>query len=179
MVPLGKTAELLVQVIETFRAFLKPLVGEDAAKWTSGPIEIDYDALLPSSRHNIARSVRACTEAMQSVRDGLADWGKRARASRNAAGTGAGPGVAGETRAGLAGEFDREVRLRAVTPTRQMMKSSVGREVSRAPREAVGSRLMLAALVLLPACDSSLLDAPDDSRARASASDKVAQRRPR
>lgn len=120
----------MFQVIETFRAFLKPLVGPDAAKWTSGPVEIDYDALLPSSRHNIARSVRACTEAMQSVRDGLADWGKCSRASKDAAGTGAGPGVAGEMRAGLAGEFEREVRLRAVTPTRQIMKSSVGREVS-------------------------------------------------
>lgn len=117
-------------MIETFRAFLQPLIGPEASNPTLGPVDIDYDALLPSSRHNIARSVKACTDAMRSVRDGLSGWGDKARGDRRAAGTGAGPGVAGEMKGGLAGEFEREVRLRAVTPTRQVMKSSVGREAS-------------------------------------------------
>jgi hypothetical protein len=84
---------------------------------------VNYDAILPSSRRPLARSITSCRKAMQGIRDDLQAWKTRG-------GGGVGEGVAGEVGlGGLIGDMQREVLLIAVTPTEQEMKSSVGREV--------------------------------------------------
>jgi hypothetical protein len=74
---------------------------------------------------------------MQSISNDLRAWGESCstqRSGRNDVEDGVGRGVAGETtsakRRGLEEEMKREVRLIAVTPTKQVMGSTVGREVS-------------------------------------------------
>lgn len=94
---------------------------------------------------------------MRSIREGLEKWEQAATGAIGVGDDGSGPslsvrsggrsselqeadvepgrGVAGESRpsrsqAGLAWEMDRPVRLIAVTPTKQVLQSSVGREVS-------------------------------------------------
>lgn len=112
------------QVIETFQAFLLPLKSPSSA---SKSLTINYDAILPESRKPLARSVSACQEAMSTIREDLIAWGDRHRDSPDVPGG----GVAGETgRNGLAGQMRRQVDMIAMTPTKQDMRSSVGREVS-------------------------------------------------
>jgi hypothetical protein len=62
---------------------------------------------------------------MTTIRDDLRKWGERA-GTAGETGSGTGTGMGG----GLAEELRREVRLVAITPTRQEMKSTIGREVS-------------------------------------------------
>lgn len=138
-----------------FRAFLLPLQPYSSTP-PRGPLTINYDAILPSSRRPLARSLPACRKAMVSIRADLQAWGDRARAGRTSLPAsyghdddskglsrpirtmvedggvnGVGSGLPGEVGLdGLAGELRREVTLVAVTPTRQEVKSSVGREVS-------------------------------------------------
>jgi hypothetical protein len=69
---------------------------------------------------------------MTKVRDDLSRWGERGRKTLK----GAAVGVAGATGGGLAGEMRRPVNLVAITPTRQEMKSTVGREVGSLPFDA-------------------------------------------
>ncbi|GFZ47489.1 hypothetical protein JCM24511_05233 [Saitozyma sp. JCM 24511] len=114
-----------LQVIETYHAFLLPLQPSSPTS-PPGPLEINYDAILPSTRHPIARSLPVCTEAMTTIRDDLRKWGERAG---NAGETGTGTGTGTGTNGGLAGELKREVGLVAITPTRQEMKSTIGREL--------------------------------------------------
>jgi hypothetical protein len=104
-----------------FQALLQPIVPRSgpggSASAGNGLIEIDYDAPLPSSRKSVARSLSACREAMQSVRDDLIRWKVSA-------------GQGQRSNGGLADHMQRPLRLVAITPTRQVMDSSVGREVS-------------------------------------------------
>ena len=139
---------LAVQVIEMFKAFTLPLQPY-ARDPPEGPLEINYDSILPSSRKYVAKSVSTCRKALKDVRNELEAWGKRSKA-----GTGA-----------LAKEMSRPVILVAVTPTRQEMASSVGREVSLMRRRLV--ELTLQAVVLLVTCDTPLLNVKSDRRARA------------
>lgn len=83
----------------------------------SRSIEINYDAPLPKSRKSVAKSLPACRKAMRDVRDGLTSW-------RDAGESGS------LSDKGLSGQMQMGVTLIAVTPTRQVMQSSVGREVS-------------------------------------------------
>lgn len=139
LLPGGTLGKHLRHVIETFQAFVRPLADRPGASRPGERdrvLEINYDAIRPSSeRGPLARSVPVCRKAMGAVRADLARWGERCRANQPTAELG--EGVAGEAGThGLAGEFGRRVHLVAVTPTRQEMSSSVGREVS-GPR-AVG-----------------------------------------
>jgi hypothetical protein len=110
------------QVMEMFRALLVPLQ-PNSPSIPSGVLQVNYDAILPSSRRPLARSISSCRKAMQGIRDDLQAWKTRG-------GGGVGEGVAGEVGlGGLIGDMQREVLLIAVTPTEQEMKSSVGREV--------------------------------------------------
>ena len=110
------------QVMEMFRALLVPLQ-PNSPSIPSGVLQVNYDAILPSSRRPLARSITSCRKAMQAIRDDLQAWKTRG-------GGGVGEGVAGEVGlGGLIGDLQREVLLIAVTPTEQEMKSSVGREV--------------------------------------------------
>ncbi len=116
-------------MIETYRAFLLPLLEEDR----TDPLEINYDAILPS-RGPLAKSRSACLDAMQKIRSDLVQWGDRARSSggntNGDRGGGVGSGVAGEVKAGgLVEEMKRGILLVAITPSRQEMWSTVGREV--------------------------------------------------
>lgn len=114
----------IIQVMEMFRALLLPLQPTQPS-FPPGLLEVNYDAILPATRRPLARSLPACRKAMNQIKDDLESW--RRRSDRE---TGVSDGVAGETgRAGLVGEMRREVKLVAVTPTKQEMKSSVGREV--------------------------------------------------
>jgi hypothetical protein len=99
-----------------FQAFIDALAEQEGS--SSGLIEIDYDAPSPKSRKAIARSLPACRSAMKGIREGLLKW--EAKSQEGGAGGGK----------GLASEMQRKVRLVAVTPTKQVMESSVGREVS-------------------------------------------------
>ena len=107
-----------------FRALLVPLQ-PNSPSIPSGVLQVNYDAILPSSRRPLARSIASCRKAMQGIRDDLQAW-----KTRGSGGSGVGEGVAGEVGlGGLIGDMQREVLLIAVTPTEQEMRSSVGREV--------------------------------------------------
>ena len=107
--------------MEMFNALLLPIQPSSPAI-PQGPLEINYDAILPSSRRPLARSLPACRKAMSKIKDDLRAW--RDRSARTT------DGVAGDVgRHGLQGEMRREVTLVAVTPTQQEMRSSIGREV--------------------------------------------------
>ena len=99
---------------------------------------------------------------MASIREDLIQWGQRCSPSSP-------NGLAVEGVDSLTGEMGREVDLIAVTPTKQEMKSSVGREVRplshglglkgrNGRRGANGT-----ALVLLVTCHSPFLDVEDYS----------------
>lgn len=112
--------------MEMFRALLLPIQPSQPA-CPPGLLQVDYDAILPATRRPLARSLPACRKAMSQIRDDLESW--RARDGPGARGVS--DGVAGEVgRSGLVGDMRREVKLVAVTPTKQEMKSSVGREAS-------------------------------------------------
>jgi hypothetical protein len=148
--------------MEMFRALLSPLKPHSPTL-PRGTLEINYDAILPSSRRAHARSLPECRKAMATIRADLQAWGDRTRDARTTVvkserGSGSdspskpderveddggingvGPGVAGEVGIdGFAGELRREVNLVAITPTRQEVKSSVGREVSSKPHPEQG-----------------------------------------
>ncbi|EIW66879.1 hypothetical protein TREMEDRAFT_40566 [Tremella mesenterica DSM 1558] len=130
LMPGGTVGKHLRHVIETFQAFLLPLIHPESHAQSS---EINYDTTLPSSRKTLARSADACQAALRAVRDDLEAWG---RSSDNLGQVGdsehgiPGVGVAGETNvSGLAAQMQREVRLIALTPTRQEIKSTFGREL--------------------------------------------------
>lgn len=127
LMPGGTIGKHFRHVIETFQAFLLPLVARPPG--VGHAVVMNYDAILPASRKPLARNVAACRKALAKIRDDLRTWGQRAGATVAAEKTGA-AGVSGEvgTR-GLAGEMRREVKLVAITPTRQEMRSSVGREL--------------------------------------------------
>jgi hypothetical protein len=136
-------------------------------------MEINYDAILPTSRRPLARSLEACTEAIHSIHDDLEAWGGGARARGTlpsaSASNGEVPsiGVAGETglNRGLAGEMGRKVMVIALTPTKQVVGSTLGREVSWLVLAFLEVAEIEVALVLLVACYSSFLNVTDDSSA--------------
>lgn len=103
-------------MIETYRAFLLPLQVSEPI-FPPGPVEINYDAILPSSRRDTARSLGTCRRAMGEIKKDLRAWEERSRGEEE----------------GLTGEMRKEVVLVAITPTRQEVASSIGREVSRVP----------------------------------------------
>jgi hypothetical protein len=154
-----------------YQALLLPLLSHHpstTAEW-SEPIEVNYDAILPSTRRNVARSRSTCTQSMKQLRADLAKWGERCTGQQA---TGIGGSAVSEhkrdqctaseqetkrsmvcnrekggegssevvgKKGGLAAQMRRPVRLVAVTPTRQISMSSVGREVSRFPRKDLAS----------------------------------------
>ncbi|WVR09149.1 hypothetical protein IAU60_006211 [Kwoniella sp. DSM 27419] len=143
LMPGGTIGKHLRHVIESYRAFLDPLLAATTATGSATSLQsqgddqtliINYDDIQPTNRRPIARSVKACRRALQQVRDDLETWGHRARSDPSGAGSGGeGLGVAGEVgvkRDHLAAMMDRRVRVLAITPTRQEMGSTIGREVS-------------------------------------------------
>ena len=152
--------------MEMYQAFLLPLNTTPSpsapSEWQE-PLEINYDAILPSTRRHIARSRSACADGMKRVRTDLARWGEgctgqeatgigsaaaaadtrqhapacqrahREDTGRLAAEDGGTAGSGRRKRTGLAAQMKRPVRLIAVTPTQQISTSSVGREVSIIP----------------------------------------------
>ncbi|ORY26258.1 hypothetical protein BCR39DRAFT_541667, partial [Naematelia encephala] len=112
LMPGGTVGKHFRHVIETFNAFLLPLQPYSPSSPDPSPIplEIDYDSLLPSSRRITARSLTACRKATAAVLSSLTAWRDRAGHS-------------------LPAEMDRNVRLVAVTPTRQEVGSTIGREL--------------------------------------------------
>ncbi|KIR37831.1 hypothetical protein I307_03815 [Cryptococcus deuterogattii 99/473] len=138
--PYARTPLTSAQVIETFRAFLLPLYPVP----TTPPHipEINYDAIVPSSRRPIARSLDVCRAAMRQVAKDLSAWGEscRERGRARKAATNAHEEKrqseksksmhnAGGERDGLVDEMERAVRVAAITPTKQEMGSTVGREL--------------------------------------------------
>ncbi|TYJ55171.1 hypothetical protein B9479_004105 [Cryptococcus floricola] len=127
-------------VIESFRAFLLNLY--DNPRPLSEVPEINYDNILPTTRRPIARSLPACRQAMRQISDDLAAWSEICRRRGSAVG---GSGVEGnpaglggqeaERRDGLVDEMDRMVHVVAITPTKQEMGSTVGRENLNLPVE--------------------------------------------
>jgi hypothetical protein len=124
-------------VIETYKAFIIPLKPR-SPDLGPGALEMDYDRTT-SDRKSIAKSVVSCRGAIEAIKGDLEAWGKRCVANREH--DGYGKGQSGNTggeerrdgRARLAEEMGREVLLVAITPTKQRMASSVGREVSLKP----------------------------------------------
>ncbi|WVQ93312.1 hypothetical protein IAU59_000380 [Kwoniella sp. CBS 9459] len=150
LMPGGTIGKHMRHVIETFRAFLLPLYPPKAPSSTE-TLEINYDSIHPTARKPIARSVSSCRHALEQVRDELIHWGETCRSptsssvhnSDNVSSQSSGSkdelqgrevagGVAGEVgvdRNGLAQAMDRKVTVVAITPTRQQMGSTVGREL--------------------------------------------------
>lgn len=89
---------------EAWSAFLSPFSSND-----SQPMVINYDAVLPDSRRQVARTVDACRNALNNVRDGLCSLAD----SQD-----------------LAGQLEREVVVVSLSPVEQEFRSSIGREVS-------------------------------------------------
>lgn len=116
-------------MIETYRAFLLPLLSSQP-----GQITINYDAILPSTRKPLAKTIKSCLKAMEDIKKDLTSWGEKVRlsTSRHMEGEiGVGQGVSGDlSRESMKGIMEKEVLLVAITPTKQEMRSSVGREVS-------------------------------------------------
>ncbi|KAL7421233.1 hypothetical protein Q5752_004118 [Cryptotrichosporon argae] len=129
LMPGGTLGKHFRHVIETFTAFLAPL----STASPHAPLAINYDAILPASRRPVARSRAACRAALVGVIDGLRAWGAQCDTAARAAGgpeSGVGRGAAGETRGvGLADVFEQQVGLVAITPTKQELRSSIGREL--------------------------------------------------
>lgn len=126
--------------MEMFRALLLPLQPTQTS-CPPGLLEVNYDAILPATRRPLARSLPACRKAVTQIKADLESWRRRSGAETKG---GQGDGVAGEVgRSGLVGEMRREVKLVAVTPTKQEMKSSVGREVSLPPPPCYGQNVKL------------------------------------
>jgi len=146
--------------MEMFRALLLPLQ-PNSPSIPSGVLEVNYDAILPSTRRPLARSISSCKKTMQSIRHDLEAWQNRGIAS--GVGGGVGEGVAGEIGVGgLIGDMQREVLLIAVTPTEQEMKSSVGREVCFDLIRSGEADVIV--VVLRITCDSPFFNVEDNSR---------------
>ncbi|WVQ75393.1 hypothetical protein IAR50_005013 [Cryptococcus sp. DSM 104548] len=134
LLPGGTLGKHFRHVIESFRAFLLNLY--DSPKPLSEIPEINYDNILPITRRPIARSLPACRQAMRQVSKDLSSWSEicRRRGSSSEGGGGEGNpaglgGQEGEKRDGLVDEMDRMVHVVAITPTKQEMGSTVGREL--------------------------------------------------
>lgn len=93
-------------VEEAWSAFLSPL-------GPTQPLVINYDAVLPDSRKEVARAVDAGRSAFISVREGLCSL-----ADSN----------------DLSGELEREVTVLSLSPVEQEFRSTLGREVSHVVR---------------------------------------------
>ncbi|OCF31390.1 hypothetical protein I316_06995 [Kwoniella heveanensis BCC8398] len=143
LMPGGTIGKHLRHVIETFRAFLLPLYPPKGSS-SAEVLEINYDSIHPTARRPIARSVSSCLHALEEVRDELIHWGEACRSPTSSSisqsgngkdvlrGEEVAGGVAGEVgvnRNGLAQAMEREVKVVAITPTRQQMGSTVGREL--------------------------------------------------
>jgi hypothetical protein len=91
-------------VAETYDALLSPLKSDPY----DGPVQIDYNAPLPRSRQDVALNLDLCRDAMFKVRDALAALGEAKD---------------------LGDILQQPVQVIAITPTRQEMNSTFGREV--------------------------------------------------
>ncbi|WRT68961.1 uncharacterized protein IL334_005943 [Kwoniella shivajii] len=133
LMPGGTLGKHFRHVIESFRAFLLPLSSSSSSSTIT--LEIDYDSTNPSTRKPMARSVKPCLRALEQVRDDLISWGDQCRRSSLAGDSKPaeiGTGVAGEVgvrRNGLAEAMETKVNVVAITPTRQTMGSTIGREL--------------------------------------------------
>ncbi|ODN74747.1 hypothetical protein L202_07070 [Cryptococcus amylolentus CBS 6039] len=139
LLPGGTVGKHFRHVIESFRAFLLNLY--DNPRPLSEVPEINYDNILPTTRRPIARSLPACRQAMRQISKDLTAWSEicRRRGSVMGGSGGSGGGVEGnpaglggqkaERRNGLVDEMDRVVHVVAITPTKQEMGSTVGREL--------------------------------------------------
>lgn len=106
LIPGGTLGKHFRHVAETYGAFLSA-VDLGASHQHSLP-QIDYNAQLPSSRDDVACVIESCQGAMRKVRDGLV--------------------ALGDT--DLDAVLQLPVEVIAITPTRQAMTSTIGREVS-------------------------------------------------
>ncbi|EJT46849.1 hypothetical protein A1Q2_01781 [Trichosporon asahii var. asahii CBS 8904] len=102
LMPGGSLGKHLRHVEEAWAAFLSPFSMEK-----SQPLVINYDAVLPDSRKEVARDVDACRNALNSVREGLCSL---ADASD------------------LSGELERDVIVSSLSPVEQEFRSTLGRE---------------------------------------------------
>ncbi|ORX39023.1 hypothetical protein BD324DRAFT_618270 [Kockovaella imperatae] len=144
LMPGGTVGKHFRHVIETYRAFLAPLHPRSTTL-PLGKLVINYDAFLPSTRRPLARSLPACRDAMSSVRDDLVAWGNRCRegstrstgsssnSSRRSTRSGSEKSREGvdstPSTSGLAKEMSIPVELIAITPTKEVLSSSIGREL--------------------------------------------------
>ena len=94
-----------------------------SASLGAGALEMDYDT-TSSDRKSVAKSVASCRKAIENIKGDMEAWGKRCESAEVD-----GEREATKGRARLADEMGREVLLVAITPTKQRMASSVGREV--------------------------------------------------
>ncbi|WWC64121.1 uncharacterized protein I303_106729 [Kwoniella dejecticola CBS 10117] len=171
LMPGGTLGKHFRHVIESFRAFLLPLIpSKTSSSYSSSPspssptssltstatptpttttptttttttttTEINYDNIQPSSRRPIARSVKACISALEEIRDELISWGDQSRhidlpSSSSLNQPISGTGVAGENgiaenRNTLGDVMDGTIDVVAITPTKQVMGSTIGREL--------------------------------------------------
>ncbi|WVW79246.1 hypothetical protein I302_101212 [Kwoniella bestiolae CBS 10118] len=136
LMPGGTLGKHFRHVIESFRAFLLPFIpppSSSSLDQNKGTPEINYDSIHPTSRRPIARSIVSCSHALEEIRDDLIAFGDIAR-NFTSNSDGVGQGVAGESgvkqqRKGLAEMMEMKVNVVAITPTRQVMGSTVGREL--------------------------------------------------
>lgn len=106
LIPGGSLGKHLRHVEEAWSAFLSPFSSD---RPQSQPPVINYDAVLPESRKEVARNVEACRNAFISVRDGLCSLAD----SHD-----------------LPGELERNVIVLSLSPVEQAFRSTLGREVS-------------------------------------------------
>ncbi|OCF72619.1 hypothetical protein I204_07001 [Kwoniella mangroviensis CBS 8886] len=130
LMPGGTLGKHFRHVIESFRAFLLPSIPSSSSTPTP---EINYDSIHPTSRRPIARSIQACLHALEEIRDDLITFGDNSRnLTYNV--DGVAQGIAGEVgiadkKNGLAQVMEMKVNVVAITPTKQVMGSTVGREL--------------------------------------------------
>ncbi|WWC91297.1 uncharacterized protein L201_006240 [Kwoniella dendrophila CBS 6074] len=132
LMPGGTLGKHFRHVIESFRAFLNPLLSPTNDATIP---EINYDNIEPTKRHPIARSIKSCLNALEEIKDDLIEFGENSRSQLS--GDISGEGVAGEfglsqhnsRKNGLSRIMESKVNVLAITPTKQIMGSTVGREL--------------------------------------------------
>nr|ODN88623.1 hypothetical protein L203_02633 [Cryptococcus depauperatus CBS 7841] len=134
LMPGGTLGKHFRHIIESFHAFLFPLY--------LNPVqppyvpEINYDNNKYQSRRLVARELKTCRKAMREISRDLQAWGNSCRRQgivscheKDMNPAALGKEDSGDVCDGLSNEMRRKVNVVAITPTKQIAGSTVGREL--------------------------------------------------
>ncbi|WWC73183.1 uncharacterized protein I206_107149 [Kwoniella pini CBS 10737] len=141
LMPGGTLGKHFRHVIESFNSFLLPLKTSTFSSTTTTTtkeekenFEINYDNINQKSRYLISRSIKNCILSLEEIKNDLINWGEISRNSSNNNSNNVinGEGIAGEIgikRSNLGNIMEKKINVIAITPTKQVMGSTIGREL--------------------------------------------------